>query len=157
MVISCATETADKLQLFCDPKGRMAAVWAYCKGKTACEADTEPEEAEGSENVDPQKKGHGGCGHLFPQYTKSKHNEDKEFRVAQPGKRLFTPAKVYNVLNKIIDIDDDLAFRNNMRVQTGCISTDGCARRGEDGLMYKLGDIIEDAPACIITGFAQLL
>ncbi|KAI5120862.1 hypothetical protein M0805_008235 [Coniferiporia weirii] len=186
---------ADRIRLFRDPKGRMAAVWAFCKGKTICEADSEPEEGEGAENVEPQKKGHGGCGHvqpqirkeglkLFLQYKKSKNDEDEEFRAAQPDKRLFTPAEVYNVLKKITD--DDLALlglseeyaRPDWMILTvmpvppppvrPSITADGGAMRSEDDLTYKLGDIIkasanvrrceeEGAPAHVITEFEQLL
>ncbi|PAV21644.1 beta and beta-prime subunits of DNA dependent RNA-polymerase [Pyrrhoderma noxium] len=105
---------AEKIQLFRDPKSRMAAVWTFCKGKTVCEADTEPEED--SEKSKVVTKGHGGCGHiqpqirkeglkLFLQYKKSKNDDDEEFKAGQPDKRLFTPAEVYNVLKKISDED----------------------------------------------------
>ncbi|KAH8111472.1 beta and beta-prime subunits of DNA dependent RNA-polymerase [Phellopilus nigrolimitatus] len=147
---------ADKLRLFRDPKGRMAAVWAYCKGKTVCEADTEPEEAEGSENVDPQKKGHGGCGHvqpqirkeglkLFLQYKKSKNDEDEEFKAAQPDKRLFTPAENMRA--------PDWMILTVMPVPpppvrpSDIIKASANVRRCEE----------EGAPAHVITEFEQLL
>lgn len=148
----------------------MAAVWNYCKGKTICEADIEPDEAEGAENVEPPKKGHGGCGHiqpqirkeglkLFLQYKKSKGDDEDDFKAAQPDKRLFTPLEVFNVLRKIAE--DDLALlglsdefaRPDWMILTilpvppppvrPSISADGGAMRSEDDLTYKLGDIIK--------------
>ena len=173
----------------------MAAVWNYCKGKTVCEADDVKEDVEGAEHVEEPKKGHGGCGHiqpqirkeglkLFLQYKKSKNDDDEEFKAAQPEKRLFTPAEVYNVLKKISD--DDIALlglseeyaRPDWMILTvmpvppppvrPSVSSDGGALRSEDDLTYKLGDIIkasanvqrceeEGAPAHIINEFEQLL
>ena len=146
----------------------MAAVWTFCKGKTVCEADTEPEED--SEKSKVVTKGHGGCGHiqpqirkeglkLFLQYKKSKNDEDEEFKAGQPDKRLFTPAEVYNVLKKISD--EDIALlglseeyaRPDWMILTvlpvppppvrPSITTDGGAMRSEDDLTYKLGDVIK--------------
>lgn len=173
----------------------MAAVWGHCKGKTICEADDVKEDGEGAENVEEPKKGHGGCGHiqpqirkeglkLFLQYKKSKNDDDEEFKAAQPEKRLFTPAEVYNVLKKITD--EDIALlglseeyaRPDWMILTvmpvppppvrPSVTTDGGAMRSEDDLTYKLGDIIkasanvqrceeEGAPAHIINEFEQLL
>lgn len=151
-------------------KSRLAAVWAYCKGKTICEADEQKDEAEGMEHVEEPKKGHGGCGHvqpqirkeslkLFLQYKKSKNDEDEEFKAAHPEKRLFSPQEVYNVLRKITE--DDLALlglseeyaRPEWMIMTvmpvppppvrPSISVDGGAMRSEDDLTYKLADIIK--------------
>ena len=186
---------ADRIRLARDAKRRMAAVWSYCKGKMVCEADAEPEEPDGSEQPEVPKRGHGGCGHiqpqirkeglkLFLQYKRSKNDEDEEFKAAQPDKRPFTPAEVYNVLRKISD--DDLALlglseeyaRPDWMILTvlpvppppvrPSISTDGGALRSEDDLTYKLGDVIkasanvrrceeEGAPAHVISEFEQLL
>ncbi|KAL5534789.1 hypothetical protein ACEPAG_1253 [Sanghuangporus baumii] len=186
---------ADRIRLARDAKRRMAAVWSYCKGKMVCEADAEPDEADSSEQPEVPKRGHGGCGHvqpqirkeglkLFLQYKRSKNDEDEEFKAAQPDKRPFTPAEVFNVLRKISD--DDLALlglseeyaRPDWMILTvlpvppppvrPSISTDGGALRSEDDLTYKLGDIIkasanvrrceeEGAPAHVISEFEQLL
>ena len=148
----------------------MAAVWGYCKGKTICEADDLKEDAEGAENDEEVKRGHGGCGHpqpqirkeglkLFLQYKKSKNEDDEEFKAAQPDKRLFTPQEVYHVLKKIPD--DDLSLlglseeyaRPDWMILTvmpvppppvrPSISVDGGVMRSEDDLTYKLGEIIK--------------
>lgn len=147
----------------------MAAVWNYCKGKSICEADAEPEEGD-SENPEPSKKGHGGCGHiqpqirkeglkLFLQYKRSKGDDEDDFKAAQPDKRLFTPLEVFNVLRKISDEDlallglSDEYARPDWMILTilpvppppvrPSISADGGAMRSEDDLTYKLGDIIK--------------
>ncbi|KAL5518423.1 RPO21_1 [Sanghuangporus vaninii] len=186
---------ADRIRLARDAKRRMAAVWSYCKGKMVCEADAEPDEVDSSEQPEVPKRSHGGCGHvqpqirkeglkLFLQYKRSKNDEDEEFKAAQPDKRPFTPAEVFNVLRKISD--DDLALlglseeyaRPDWMILTvlpvppppvrPSISTDGGALRSEDDLTYKLGDIIkasanvrrceeEGAPAHVISEFEQLL
>ncbi|KAL5485148.1 RPO21_2 [Sanghuangporus weigelae] len=110
---------ADRIRLARDAKRRMAAVWSYCKGKMVCEADAEPDEADSSEQPEIPKRGHGGRGHvqpqirkenlkLFLQYRRSKNDEDEEFKAAQPDKRPFTPAEVFNILRKISD--DELAL-----------------------------------------------
>ncbi len=65
----------------------MAAVWNYCKSKTICEADEAKEEEPDAVSEEPQKKGHGGCGHiqpairkeglkLFLQYKKAKDDDE---------------------------------------------------------------------------------
>ena len=173
----------------------MAAVWNYCKGKNVCGADDPKEDGEGAEHVEEPKKDHGGCGHvqpqirkeglkLFLQYKRSKNDDDEEYKAAQPGKRLFTPLEVYNVLKKITD--DDLLLlglaeeyaRPDWMILTvlpvppppvrPSIAVDGGAMRSEDDLTYKLGDIIkasanvrrceeEGAPAHVVTEFEQLL
>ena len=48
----------------------MAAVWNYCKSKSVCEPDEPKDDADGAENEDDAKKGHGGCGHIQPQIQK---------------------------------------------------------------------------------------
>ena len=168
----------------------MAAVWNFCKSKTVCE----PDQDEG-ENGEAPKRMHGGCGHiqpqirkeglkLFLQYKRSKNDDEEDFKAAQPDKRLFTPAEVYNVLKKISD--DDLALlglsdeyaRPDWMILTvmpvppppvrPSISADGATMRSEDDLTYKLGDIINalanvrrcgegGAPAHVIKEFEQLL
>ena len=61
---------AEKIRLFRDPKARMAAVWAYCKGKTICQTDETKEDLDGNETLEEPRKGHGGCGHEQPQIRK---------------------------------------------------------------------------------------
>ena len=78
---------ADKIRHLRDPKARMAAVWAYCKGKMTCESDDGKEEDGDDTNGKEPKKSHGGCGHsqpvirkeglkLFLQYKKSKDDDE---------------------------------------------------------------------------------
>ena len=168
----------------------MAAVWSYCKSKTVCE----PDQDEGEDGAVP-KRMHGGCGHiqpqirkeglkLFLQYKRSKNDDEEDFKAAQPDKRLFTPAEVYNVLKKISDEDlallglSDEYARPDWMILTvmpvppppvrPSITADGGTMRSEDDLTYKHGDIIkasanvrrceeEGAPAHVITEFEQLL
>lgn len=49
---------------FATQKKRMARVWEYCKGKSACEAD-EPRDDDAPESSENTRR-HGGCGHVQP-------------------------------------------------------------------------------------------
>ncbi|KAL6301005.1 beta and beta-prime subunits of DNA dependent RNA-polymerase [Sparassis latifolia] len=165
---SSDTTFADKIRHIRDPKARMQAVWAYCKGKMICESDEPKEDNDGMENDEP-KKGHGGCGatqplirkeglKLFVQYKRSK-DEDEEVKSLQPDKRLFPPHEVYTALKKISDSDlhllglSDEYARPEWMILTvmpvppppvrPSIAVDGGTMRSEDDLTYKLGDIIK--------------
>jgi DNA-directed RNA polymerase II subunit RPB1 len=67
----------------------MAAVWNFCKSKSVCDAGPDEPKEEDPENAteEPQKQGHGGCGHiqpairkeglkLFLQYKKAKDDDE---------------------------------------------------------------------------------
>lgn len=77
----------------------MQTVWAFCKGKTQCDADEPKEENDGGEQ-DEVKKGHGGCGaaqpqirkeglKLFVQYKRSKDEDEVRHILQQPDPCLY--------------------------------------------------------------------
>ncbi|CAK5279790.1 unnamed protein product [Mycena citricolor] len=159
---------ADKVRRIRDPKKRMAAVWAHCKGKMTCEAD-DPKEENQEPDAEEPKKGHGGCGYVQPQIRKEAlkffaqykrpKDDDDELKSMQPDKRLFTPSDIYTTLKKISDTDlhllglSDEYARPEWMILTvlpvppppvrPSIAVDGGAMRSEDDLTYKLGDIIK--------------
>ncbi|KAL1667203.1 hypothetical protein EV715DRAFT_255403 [Schizophyllum commune] len=157
---------ADRIRHVRDPKHRLAAVWAYCKGKMMCETD-DPKE-EGQEDHE-EKKGHGGCGHIQPvirkeglkmfvQYKKAKDDDD-EGKSVQSEKRLIMPSEVYTTFKKMSE--DDLRLlglseeyaRPEWMILTvlpvppppvrPSIAMDGGAQKSEDDLTYKLIEIIK--------------
>ena len=76
----------------------MAAVWAHCKIKMTCEADEPKEDEDGmAQDGEPEKKGHGGCGHVQPNIRKEglklflvyKKQKDEEEQLV--GARAFAP------------------------------------------------------------------
>ncbi|KAL1747355.1 hypothetical protein HDZ31DRAFT_32193 [Schizophyllum fasciatum] len=157
---------ADKIRHLRDPKHRLAAVWAYCKGKMICETD-DPKE-EGQEDRE-EKRGHGGCGHvqpvirkeglkMFVQYKKPKEDDD-EGKSVQSEKRLIMPSEVYTTFKKMSEQDLGLLglseeyARPEWMILTvlpvppppvrPSIAMDGGAQKSEDDLTYKLIDIIK--------------
>lgn len=142
-----------------DSKRRFNAVWSLCKSKMVCEADVPS-----SDNQQPLKMSHGGCGNVQPTIRKDglklwgTWKKDKNSELDQPEKRVLTPLEVYNVLRHIspedvgrLGLDEDYARPEWMIITVlpvppppvrPSIAINETAR-GEDDLTYKLADILK--------------
>lgn len=137
-----------------DPKKRFNAVWAVCKTKMVCDADTEEAEANG---------GRGGCGHTQPTVRRDglklwgtwKQNKQEE---EQPERRLLSPTEILNVFRHInaqdcyrLGFSEDYARPEWMLITVlpvppppvrPSIAFNDTAR-GEDDLTFKLADVLK--------------
>lgn len=176
-----------------DPKRRFDAIHSVCKGKGVCEMDEAPTGGDDERDV-LKEPGHGGCGNVQPTIRKEglklmgtwkpPKGDDDEARA--PEKKQITPQMALDVFRLItaeditvMGLSNDYARPEWMlitvlpvpppQVRPSVANTgSGNAKRAEDDLTYKLGDIVrananvrrcesEGSPQHVKTEFESLL
>ncbi|OGE54853.1 hypothetical protein PENARI_c005G11642 [Penicillium arizonense] len=177
---------------FRDPKRRFDHIWRLSKDVLVCQADPPADDEEFSK--DPQQRSHGGCGNAQPTVRKEgitlvgtwkPSKAMMEDEMAQPEKKVITPAMALNIFRnisqeevRIMGLSNDYARPEWMiltvlpvpppTVRPSVVMGATSGARGEDDLTYKLAEIVranqnvqrceqEGAPEHVIREFESLL
>ncbi|KAJ5388411.1 hypothetical protein N7509_010952 [Penicillium cosmopolitanum] len=177
-----------------DPKRRFDHIWRLSKDILVCEADPTPDDDDYEKGGEKEVNRHGGCGNAQPTVRKEgitlvgswkPSKAMMEDEMAQPEKKVITPAMALNIFRNISTREVDVMGLSNdyarpewmvltvlpvppptVRPSVMMGATSGS--RGEDDLTYKLAEIVranqnvqrceqEGAPEHVIREFESLL